>query len=544
MASNAPRSASSAMDITGVHCRRRLATVTCADMHPFAQAIVASTETDRTFRLLLYDALASEAMSTLTTGVFLTGFALALGASYLAIGVLAAVPSAVQFLQFPAVVLVERLRTRRAICAWAAGIGRAFLFTAAIAPFLGGSAGVTLLVVSVAIYQASAAVAGCAWNSWMRDLVPEGQFGRFFGRRAAANTAMAIALAVVGGVLIDRLKLVSSGPPGVAFSGLFLLGGAIGFLGVYLLAVTPDRPMPGAEQRTNVLQLLAVPFRDRNFRRLMVFLSAWNFTANLASPFFAVYMIRSLSYSMFLVIVLTMASQLSNLAAVGLWGNLIDRFSNKAVLGISAPLFLICTLAWTFTGLSWVQPMTLYLLLGLHIVMGIATAGVALASGNIAMKLSPPGQATSFLAASSVVSASFASIAPIIGGVSADFFAEHELTLGLTWRTGTKQLNVQVLNFHAWTFFFGIAFFAGLFALHRLSLVREAAGTSDPLVLRDLLLEARRSLRGISSIAGLLRPARMPPWIVRRRNKPEDLATRSEVDALGKHQVENPAEED
>jgi hypothetical protein len=61
-----------------VHCRRRPATVACAAMQSFAQAIVTPAETDRTFRLLLYDALASEAMSTLTTGVFLTGFALAL----------------------------------------------------------------------------------------------------------------------------------------------------------------------------------------------------------------------------------------------------------------------------------------------------------------------------------------------------------------------------------------------------------------------------------------------------------------------------------
>ena len=205
-----------------------LPTVASAAMQSSAQIIVTPAEIDRTFRLLLYDALASEAMSTLTTGVFLTGFALALGASYFAIGVLAAVPSAVQFLQFPAVVLVERLRTRRTICAWASGTGRAFLVTAAIAPFLGGSAGVTLLVVSIAIYQGSAAVAGCAWNSWMRDLVPESEFGRFFGRRAAANTAMAIALALAGGVLIDRLKLVSIGPSGVAFTGLFLLGAAIG----------------------------------------------------------------------------------------------------------------------------------------------------------------------------------------------------------------------------------------------------------------------------------------------------------------------------
>ena len=70
----------------------------------------ATDSPDRTFRLVLYDALASEAMGTLTTGVFLVGYAVGLGASNVAIGVLAAVPFAVQFLQLPAVVLVERLR--------------------------------------------------------------------------------------------------------------------------------------------------------------------------------------------------------------------------------------------------------------------------------------------------------------------------------------------------------------------------------------------------------------------------------------------------
>ena len=66
-------------------------------------------------------------MATLTTGVFLAGFLVDPGASNVAIGVLAAVPFAVQFLQLPAVVLVKRLRTRRAICAWSAGVGRTFL---------------------------------------------------------------------------------------------------------------------------------------------------------------------------------------------------------------------------------------------------------------------------------------------------------------------------------------------------------------------------------------------------------------------------------
>jgi MFS family permease len=467
---------------------------------------------ERTFRLVLYDALASEAMSTLATGVFLTGYALALGASSFAIGLLAAVPSAVQFLQFPAAVLVERVRRRRAISVWAAFIGRTFLIAAAGAALIGGLGGVIMLILSIAIWQASQAVAGCAWNSWMRDLVPEESYGQFFGGRSAANMAIATALALLSGVAIDHWKQVLPGHAILAYSALFLTSAAVGFVGVWLLSITPDEPMAPAAGRTHPLAMLAAPFRDKNFRRLMVFLGSWSFAANTATPFFAVYMLTSLGYSMTLVVLLTTASQLSNIAAMRLWGNVIDGHSNKAVLGYSAPLFLLCTLAWTFTGLPWVEPFTFSLLLAVHVLMGIATAGVGLATGNIAMKLSPAGQATSYLAASSVVSASCAALGPIIGGLCADFFAVHELNLAFTWKGWWNSTTVQVLDLRGWTFFFGIAFVVGLFSLHRLSLVQETARTINPLLMRDLLFEARNAVRGVSSIAGIVRIGRVPFW--------------------------------
>jgi MFS family permease len=289
----------------------------------------------------------------------------------------------------------------------------------------------------------------------------------------------------------------------------------IGYVGVYLLRITPDRPMAPVQRAVPPLMLLFAPLREANFRRLIIFLSSWNFAANLAAPFFTVYMLKSLGYSLTTVLALTIASQLSNLAALELWGALIDRFSNKAVLGITVPLFLACTLAWTMTGVPWIEPMTLYLLVVIHMLMGVATAGVGLASGNIAMKLSPAGQATAYLAANSVISAVFAAAAPILGGLSADFFAAHQLTLAFTWTGGEKNVTVQVLNFQSWTFFFGIAFVLGLYALHRLSFIEEPSGTTDRLVLRHLLLEAQRSLRSLSSAAGLLRVVRLPQWFSR-----------------------------
>jgi MFS family permease len=475
----------------------------------------AEPEERRALRLILYDALASEAMGTLTTGVFLVGFAVALGADNFSIGVLAAVPFAVQLLQIPAVLLVERWRGRRDICVWSTAVGRTFLFGAAAAPLLGESAGIITLIVSLAVYQAMAAIAGCAWNSWMRDLVPTTQYGRFFGRRTAATTTLSITLAFLGGVVIDGWKRYLPDHTVYGYSLLFLLSALIGYLGSYLLYITPDRPMAPAEKTARPFAVLFAPLRDPNFRRLIIFLASWNFAANLAAPFFTVYMLKSLDFPMTKVLALTIASQLSNLAALGLWGVLIDRFSNKAVLEVAAPLFLACTFAWTFTGAEWVKPMTLYLLVLIHVLMGIATAGVSLASGNIAMKLSHAGQATAYLAANSVISAVFAAAAPMLGGLFADFFAAHRLTLGLTWTSGAQNVTLQVLNFQAWTFFFAIACVLGLYSLHRLSFVDEPSGTTDRLVLRHLLLEARRSLTSLSSAAGLLRVVRLPQWFPR-----------------------------
>src|SRR5262249_30763320 len=120
--------------------------------------------------------------------------------------------------------------------------------------------------------------------------------------------------------------------------------------------------------------------------------------------------------------------------------------------------------------------------------------------------------ATENLAGREVIYAAGAAAAPIISGRFADFFALHQLTLAFTWTGGPQKLTVQVLNFHSWTVFFGVACILWLYSLHLLSFVQEPSDTTDRLVFRDLLLEARRSIHSLSSAAGLLRIVRWPQW--------------------------------
>jgi len=118
----------------------------------------------------------------------------------------------------------------------------------------------------------------------------------------------------------------------------------------------------------------------------------------------------------------------------------------------------------------------------------------------------------------------------VIGGLCADFFAAHELSLGFTWKSQVDAVTVEVLNLHAWTFYFGLAFLVGLVSLHRLSFVQEAVGTVNPLLMRDLLLEARQAVRGLSSIAGLLRISRVPPWLARTDRSVSPLTRSRTID--------------
>ena len=79
-----------------------------------------------------------------------------------------------------------------------------------------------------------------------------------------------------------------------------------------------------------------------------------------------------------------------------------------------------------------------------------------------------------------------------------------------TWGGQAEEITVQVLSFHDWTFFFAITCFLGLYSMHRMSMIEEGTGQADRLLLRDFLLEARRSMHSLSSAAGLLRIARVP----------------------------------
>ena len=479
------------------------------------QESLSESDLSRVERMLVADGTCVMAMVTLQGGVFLTAFALALGASNYEIGLLTTIVFASQFMQIAGLGLLKWWPKRRAWVVLLCGLSRLLWIFIILIPLLFPRRGVTFLLQWLLVAALVGAMAGPAWNSLMRDIVPENQRGRVFARRLTWGTGLALACTLLGGVAIDWWKATSPDWAQYGYSALFAVGLLFGLASLLAVARLPETAMAKQHDESVGNQLLT-PIRDPNFRNLLWFIAIWSFAVNMAAPFFAVYMLKRIGLSVFLVTVFMVLGQLSNIVFLNIWGRLADRFSNKPVLGLSGFLFLLAVLAWSFTTLPERYVLTIPVLAAIHILSGMSVAGVSIASGNIALKLSPEGNAHGYMTVFGLAASATGAFAPIVGGALADFFAQRQLSLTLNWSAPGEQLRMCAMDLKALDFVFALAFLIGLYSLHRLGRVTEAGEATEKAVAEELLSEMAMPLRAVSSVAGIRRLVYLPLAALRK----------------------------
>lgn len=477
------------------------------------QALVTPEDRERGLTLLVREAAFSGGTAALTTGVILTAFALHLGASNVMIGVLASAPFLAQLLQLPAIGMVERWRNRKAISVATSLIGRAMLAVMAVLAFFAGTGPLLIFLAAQVVLCGLGAIGACAWNAWMRDLAPEERLGQVFARRTAWLTAISVVLGLVAALALDRTAPGSSARDWV-FAAMFGAGCVTGLISARLVAGMPEPLMPPAPGPVNVGELVRQPLRDGNFRRLLVFVASWQFAINFATPFFTIFIVRQLRFDLSFVVLLSVLSQIANILALRTWGTLSDRYANKSVLAVCAPTYIVAIVAMIGASQFGSREIVKLWLVLLHVVMGASIAGVTLTSTNIALKLSPKGSATAYVAANAMVTAVAAGAAPIVGGLLADVFAARKIELIARW-TGPGGVFAVPITLTHWDFYFLIAGMIGLYAIHRLSLVEERGEIERRAMVGQLLFETRRTIRNISTVAGLRAATDLPGTLLR-----------------------------
>jgi MFS family permease len=451
---------------------------------------------DRGLVMLTREVVFSTTCDSLVGGVIVTAFALHLGASNEVIGAIAALTFWRDLLQGPAVMLVQKVRARKAI----AVVGSLVSATAPLLmlglAFSGASDRTHLaLIAIIALYGGASAFAGCAWSGWVRDMVPDDRRGRFFGRRSTLGTVTALVAGLCAAWLLEQTP-EGSADRAAAFAGLFGLAFLAQLLSAAALARVPEPMMPPAGAAAwRLIPMLREVWADEKFRSWIRFLANWKFAVNLAQPFFTVFFLTQLGFGMAFVMALSLITQFATLLTLARWGQLADRFKDKSVLNVAAPTFILCIagmiLASQFESKTYAGA---YLVL-LHLVMGVASAGVSLATGNMIMKISPRGASESYLAANALISSVAAGLAPLIGGFCAEFFASREFALTLQWVGPNYQGEFARLSLRAWDFYFLLSALYGLYALHRLGMVHEEGELMGRQMLRGMHQRAQEASR-------------------------------------------------
>jgi MFS family permease len=324
--------------------------------------------------------------------------------------------------------LAERFGRRRRLFVLTYLVGRLLFLALAVVPWLGSSpearaVGVGVVLAVVALSRVACHLGTPAWWSWMGDLVPEPRRGRFFACRfqaVSAGTALTLLLALL---LLHAFGGMSNA---LLASAIFGGGVVFGVLDILLYLWVPEPPPrspsvlpPCPHSRRAAL----VPFQNPAFRRLIVGMGLWSFSANLVLPFLPVYQRGEtlagqgvgLGLSWLGLALLHVAASLAGMLLSRRWGEWGRRLGPRGLLLVGS-CYLFVNLAYLAVG----QQGSLWPLVLVAVFSGGFTAAWTVAANQLLLQTAPKEQRGYYVSAYNLTNGWLMAGGPLLGGLLAD----------------------------------------------------------------------------------------------------------------------------
>ncbi|MBI2650852.1 MFS transporter [Candidatus Woesearchaeota archaeon] len=353
----------------------------------------------------------SYANFTLLNGAFLIGFALALGANNLELGIILAIPLFTNLLQLFSAFMLEVTGTKKKTAILSLFFGRALWILIVLMAFelFGNGKNIFLLMAILLLSSLFSSIGNLALLSWMKDIVPLERLARFFGKRNMYATASGIFAYLLGSYMLDKYRSLKT------YGYLFFFALIFGLIALlYLINIPDSRKKIKAISPKKFFERLSKPLNDKNFKQFLRFGLLWGFAINVASPFFLVYMLKDLSLGFFVVSLFLIIDALARIYGLGVWRKIADSFGAKPLLVISTTVTSAVPLAFLF-----IDKGNYFLIMPIFIVAAISYASVDISLGQLLFKSAPKKYDAYYLAAFSSLTGLASSFGPIFGGIIA-----------------------------------------------------------------------------------------------------------------------------
>ena len=447
-----------------------------------------SVRLERAMNLSVSEGAMATVMGTLLGGIFLTGFALELGASRLQIGIMAALPTLCNSAQFVGASILNHTGRSKRLCMLATWTSRLLWFPLLLMPTVLGSwsgeAQGWVVIALLAFSGGMGSIGGLAWLDWTKRLIPEENRVSFLSRRNLYNSGLSLGMSLAAAIAISFWNQSTTTATTGGFVAVFGVAMACGIVGAIVLGLIP--PADNLEPRhVDRPSLLIEPLRLVNYRRLLTGYAVWQFATQMAGPFYAVYMLQKLNVPFWAVTALATLGSLIALSLNGAWTRLKLRFGVQPVVLLATFGDAILPFCWLF-----VHPQTLWLLLPIHM-FGMFNPPIAMGPNNLLLKIVPNRNSASYMALFNAATGAIGAVGAIFGGWLA-------MSLQGQWQFSNVELTgIQLVFLLA-----GVGKLAGFALLCRVQ--ENGAVTLSELVLH---LRARGGLSTVVALPTSVQPA-------------------------------------
>ena len=383
----------------------------CFPTAPIVRRRAVST-TRRDLRAIIADGAACSVMIGIGEN-YLAPFALALGKGELVAGLITSIPLlAGAVLQTMTPAAVRRLGShRRWVVACVACQALSFVPLAIAARV--GTIPVWLLFILAAVYWGSGMASGPAWTSWVDTLIPHRLRACYFGRRARVAQAATLVGFAGGGLWLAYGDWL--GEPLAAFAILFAVAAFCRLASAKLLSGQSEPRRPGRLPTTASIGSVIRQVRDGGDGRLLVYLWAMQAAAQVASPYFAPFMLAELKFSYAKYMVIVSISLLAKSIALPTLGRLAQRFGAWRLLWFGGLIVIPMPLFWM---ISQATP----LLVAIQVMAGAAWATYELATFLLFFEAIDPRRRIATLTLYNLGNAAATVAGSLVGGAILAFF--------------------------------------------------------------------------------------------------------------------------
>jgi len=356
---------------------------------------------------------------------YVTPFAISLGASDSEIGILSSIPAFIGSLsQVLGAKFTENFQDRKKIVLWAVFLQAITIVPLFIVPFL--TKNILALTVLFSLYLIFANIGGPAWNSWIGAVIPDDERTRYFAKRNKISIAALLISVLIAGIILNYFSNASIW---TGFAILFCIS-FLGRMTSWYFQTRQYEPKFVFDKKdyfsfTDFLKRMS----KTNFGNFVIFRSLMAFAIMIASPFFAVYMLRYLDFSYIQYTIIILVPMVIKILTMTYWGKYAQRFGNKRIMFVSAFLIALIPFWWFIAGFFLGHSIIVfYFLIFTESLNGFAWAGFDLTTFNYMLETSSPQKRARAFAYFNVIFGTFVMLGGILGAILVGVM--HDLMIG------------------------------------------------------------------------------------------------------------------